>query len=131
MIWAFQNEWSSRTQFTLNFYCHWATLVVRNMEYGSCHFLHRKEGLTQGHLLSMIAYGIGVLPLIRDLRDAHTSVIQPWYADEVGKGGDFGHSGTYRQGSHRRDTSWNQLIVSWLWPCGTWQGRMSSLAAWG
>ena len=35
----------------------------------------------------MIAYGIGVLPLIRKLREAHPRATQPWYADdaEVGK----------------------------------------------
>ena len=37
----------------------------------------------------MIAYGIGVLPLIRDLRGAHPRVTQPWYADNVGAGRTF------------------------------------------
>ena len=31
----------------------------------------------------MIAYGIGVLPLIRDIREAHTRVTHPWCADYV------------------------------------------------
>ena len=38
----------------------------------------------------MIAYGIGVLPLIRDLRRAHPHVTQPWYADDVEAGEKFG-----------------------------------------
>ena len=29
----------------------------------------------------MIAYGIGVLPFIRYIREAHTRVTHPWYAD--------------------------------------------------
>ena len=37
----------------------------------------------------MIAYGIGVLPLIRELREAHPRVTQPWYADDAGVGGVF------------------------------------------
>ena len=37
----------------------------------------------------MIAYGIGVLPLIRVLRKDHTHVMQPWYADDAGAGGNF------------------------------------------
>ena len=37
----------------------------------------------------MISYGIGVLPLIRELRNAHPRVNQPWYADDVGAGGTF------------------------------------------
>ena len=46
-----------------------------------------KEGVTQGDPLAMITYGIGVLPLNRELREAHPRVTQPWYADdaEVGK----------------------------------------------
>ena len=37
----------------------------------------------------MIAYGIGVLPLILELREAHPRVTQPWYADDAGAGGTF------------------------------------------
>ena len=37
----------------------------------------------------MIEYGIGVLPLIRELRDAHPRVTQPWYADDAGARGTF------------------------------------------
>ena len=46
--------------------------------------------MTQGEPLSMITYGIGVLPLIQELRDAHPHVTQPWYADDAGAGGNFG-----------------------------------------
>ena len=77
------------TQFTFNCYCHWATLVVRNTADGSGHFLHSKEGVTQGDPLSMITYGIGVLPLIRDLSRDHPRVTQPWYADNAGARGEF------------------------------------------
>ena len=37
----------------------------------------------------MIAYGIGVLPLIRELREAHPRVTQPWYVDDAAVGGTF------------------------------------------
>ena len=39
-------------------------MVVRDTEEGSGHFLHSKEGVIQGDPLAMIAYGIGVLPLL-------------------------------------------------------------------
>ena len=64
-------------------------MVVRDTGEGSGHFLHIKEGVTQGDPLAMIAYGIGVLPLIRELREAHPRVTQPWYADDAGSGGTF------------------------------------------
>ena len=57
--------------------------MVRNTEDGSDHFLHIKEGVTQGDPLDIIAYGIGVLPLIREIQDSHPCVSQPWYAGEV------------------------------------------------
>ena len=68
MLWDVRHEWPGGAQFTFNYYRHWATLVVRHAADGSGHFLHSKEGVTQGGLLAMIAYGIGVLPLIRDLQ---------------------------------------------------------------
>ena len=90
MIWAVQHKWTIGTHFTFNCYRHWATLVVRNTEDGSGQFFHRKEGMTKGYPLAMIAYGIGVIPLIRKIQDTHTHVTQPWYADDVGEGGKFG-----------------------------------------
>ena len=51
--------------------------------------MHSKEGVTQGDPLAMIAYVIGVLPLIRELRDAHPRATQTWYADDAGAGGTF------------------------------------------
>ena len=89
MLWAVLHKWPSGAQFTFNCYRHWATLVVRDTGHGSSHFLHSKEGVTQGDPLAMIAYGIGVLPLIRELQGAHPRVTQPWYADDAGAGGTF------------------------------------------
>ena len=89
MLWAVRHEWPSGTQFTFNCYRHWSMLVVRDIGDGPGHFLHSKEGVTQEDPLAMIAYGIGVLPLIRELRDAHPRVTQPWYADDAGAGGTF------------------------------------------
>ena len=51
--------------------------------------MHSNEGVTQGDPLAMIAYGIGVLPLIRVLRRDHPQFTQPWYADDAGAGGNF------------------------------------------
>ena len=87
MLWAVRNKWPSGAQFTFNCYCHWATLVVRDIGDGSGHFLHSKEGVTQGDPLAMIAYGIRVLPLIQELRDAHPRVTQTGYADDAEAGG--------------------------------------------
>ena len=71
------HEWPSGAQFTFNCYRHCANLVVCNKGDGSGHFLHSKEGVNQGEPLEMIAYGIGVLPLIRELRDSPYCITQP------------------------------------------------------
>ena len=89
MLWDVQHEWPGGAQFTFSCYRHWSTLVVRDTADRSGHFLHSKEGMTQGDPLAMITYGIGVLPLIRYLRRDHLHVIQPWYADDAGAGGKF------------------------------------------
>ena len=91
MLWDVRHEWTSGAQFTFNCYLHWATLVVRDTGDSSGHSLHSKEGMTQGGALTMIAYAIGVLPLIRGIWGAHPCVTQPWYADDTGAGGEFEH----------------------------------------
>ena len=68
--------------------------MVRDTGDGSGHFLHSKEGVTQGDPLPMIVYGIGVLPLIQKLRNTHPHVTQPWYADDAGAGGGGVPAGT-------------------------------------
>ena len=80
MLWAVLHEWPSGAQLTFNCYRHWIALVVRDTGDGSGHFLHRKEGVTQGDTLALITYGIRVFLLIRELRGTHpprhTSVLR-------------------------------------------------------
>jgi hypothetical protein len=88
MLWAVRHEWPSGARFTFNCYKHWATLVIRNND-GTGTFLYSKEGVTQGDPLSMFAYGIGLLPLIRALKVQFPEMEQTWYADDAGAGGKF------------------------------------------
>ena len=37
----------------------------------------------------MVEYGLGILPLVRELRQAHPGATQPWYADDTGEDGTF------------------------------------------
>ena len=68
--------------------------------------MHSKEGVTQGDPLAMIAYGIGVLPLIRDLRIAYPLIMQPWYADDTGAGGEFCDIMAHFRDLQLRGTAW-------------------------
>ena len=83
-----RHKWDSGVRFAFNCYRHWAKLVIREGD-GTGHLLHSKEGVTQGYPLAMIAYGLGILPLIWDLRSAHPRVTQTWYADYTGAGENF------------------------------------------
>ena len=121
MLWAVRHEWPSGAHFTFNCYRHWATLVVRDIGDGSGHFLHSKEGVTQGDPLAMIAYGIGVLPLIRELRGAYPRITQPWYADDAGEGGAFIDVQEHFQDLQARGLAWGyspgpQPRYSWSAP---------------
>ncbi|WP_288993061.1 hypothetical protein, partial [uncultured Marinobacter sp.] len=88
MLWTVRHEWPSGARFTFNCYKHWGTLVIRNNN-GSGTFIHSKEGVTQGDPLSMFAYGVGLLPLIRALKESFPAMDQTWYADDAGAGGKF------------------------------------------
>ena len=47
-------------------------------------FLHSREGVTQGGPISMEAYGIGILLLIKNLKVVFPDATQTWYAGDAG-----------------------------------------------
>ena len=63
MLWAMRHEWPSGARFSFNCYRHWSTLVIR-AGYGTGNFLYSKEVVTHGDPVDMVAYGLGILPLI-------------------------------------------------------------------
>ena len=58
-------------------------LVLRNCN-GTASFLYSREGVTLEDPLSMIAYGIRILPLIKNIKREIPDVTQPWYAENAG-----------------------------------------------
>ena len=62
--------------------------------------------MTQGDPLAAIAYGIGILPLIKNLKREIPDATQPWYSENTGALGTFARIETYfdfltRQGPGR------------------------------
>ena len=54
----------------------------------------------------MIAYGIEIFPVIRELREAHPHVTQLWYADDAGEGVTFIDVQAHFQYLQARGTAW-------------------------
>ena len=106
IMWAaLRYVWPSGAHFFFNCYRHWSSFVLWNRN-GTASFLHSKEGVTLRDPLSMIAYGIVILPLIKNLKQEIPDVTHPWYADDTGALGMFARLETYfdsltRQGPGR------------------------------
>ena len=86
MLWTVRHLWASGARFAFNCYRHAAQLVVRQTD-SECTILHSREGVTQGDPLSMVLYGLAMVPLSKFLRKEVPSVIQPWYADDCAMAG--------------------------------------------
>ena len=74
-----RHEWPSGARFCFNCYQHFALLVNHGAIGKPVIILN--QGVTQGDPLSMICYGIGILPLISMLKSEVTAARQQWFAD--------------------------------------------------
>ena len=57
--------------------------------------MHSREGVNQGDILAVLAYGIVFLLMIKSLKAAYTNVTQTWYADDSSTLGTFNNIGLY------------------------------------
>ena len=86
MLWTVHLRWPRGAQFIQNCCCHSAQLILRHPGQ-PCHILCSKEGVTQGDPLSMVACGLGLLPLAEQLRMEVPDLLQPWCADDSAMAG--------------------------------------------
>ena len=77
MLWTVRNLWLSGARFVFNCYRHWSSLVLRNRN-AKYSFLYSKEGMAQGDPLTTIVYRVGILPLIKNIRQEVPGVTQTW-----------------------------------------------------
>jgi hypothetical protein len=77
MQWHIRHKWPSGTRYTFSCYPHWSILVIRGVDGTTSSFINSKERVTQGNTLSMVPYGIGVLPLICRLKQEFLGVKPP------------------------------------------------------
>ena len=68
--------------------------------------LHSSEDVTQGDPLTIIAYGIEILPLIKNVKREIPNVTHPWYAEDSGALGTFARIETYFDSLKRQGPGW-------------------------
>ena len=81
MLYVLRYQWPAGALFAFNCYKHYSLLVSRSTN-GTKLCLYSRTGVTQGCPIAMLAYGLGLLPLIRDLKHQYTSLFHSWYADD-------------------------------------------------
>ena len=81
--------WPSGAWFTFNCYRHWAQLILRMHKGNEVSIIFSKEGVTQGDPLSMVVYGIGMIPLTLQLKREILDCFQPWYDEDAAAGENF------------------------------------------
>ena len=86
IMWTVRHLWPSGARFFLLLSLFIARVAEGN---GTAIFLHSREGVMQGVPLSMVAYGIGVLTLIKQLKAPYPEFTWDWYADNAGSLGTY------------------------------------------
>ena len=82
MLWTVWHRWPAGARFAFNCYKHWTQLLLRQLGELPVTILSR-EGVTQGDPLSMVLYGITLVPLAEDLCASDLGLLLPFYADNA------------------------------------------------
>ena len=82
LLWTVQFLWASGARFAFNCYIHYAILIFCCIGKERV-ALHSKEGVTQGDPLSMVLYGLALVPIAKQLQSFQPNVMQAFYADNL------------------------------------------------
>ena len=82
MLRILRHLWPAWARFALNYYNHWAQILLPHTGELPVTMLSR-EGVTQGDPLSVVLYGITLVPLAEELQKADTGLLSPFYADNT------------------------------------------------
>jgi hypothetical protein len=74
MLWTVRHRWAVGARFAFNCYRHSAQLILRRKGKPG-YVLLSARGVTQGDPLSMILYGLALVPLAFTLRQAHPELV--------------------------------------------------------
>ena len=82
MLWTVRHRWQAGVRFAFNCYRHWAQLLLRHPGELPVTILSQ-EGVTQVDPISMVLYGITLVPLAKELRTADLGLLSPFNADNA------------------------------------------------
>ena len=80
MLWTVRHLWYNGARFAFNCYRHQSLLIMRRPG-GTAEILLSREGVTQGDPLSMVLYGVTLVPLAKLTRLSVNSLVQARLAD--------------------------------------------------
>ena len=81
ILWTVRHHWLTGARFALNFYRHWEQLLLCQPG-GPPVTILIQEGVTHGDPLSILLYGITLVPPADELRAAESGILSPFYADD-------------------------------------------------
>ena len=82
ILWNVRHRWPAGERFAFNYYRHWAQHILHQLGKPPVKILS-KEGITQGDPISMVLYGINLVPLAEWLRAADLGILPPFYGDDA------------------------------------------------
>ena len=88
LLWNARHLWVKGSRFLFNCYRHHSPLMCRSPD-GTTFLLYSQEGVTQGCPTAMVAYGIAVLPLAKELKSVHIDNTISLFADDLSAAGLF------------------------------------------
>ena len=80
ILWTVRHRWPAGAKIAFNCYKHWAQLLLRQPGELPVTILSR-ESVAQGDPLSMVLYGITLVPLAEELQSADPGLLSPFYTD--------------------------------------------------
>ena len=86
MLWTVRHLWAYGARFAFNCYRHAAQLIIRRPD-GTVTIILSSEGVTQGDPLSMVLYGLTLVPLAKLCRVSVSQLVHAWYADDAALAG--------------------------------------------
>ena len=82
MLWTVWRHWPEKLRFTFNCYKNLAQILLRQT-WTPLVTLMSKEGVTQGDPLSVVLYGVTLVPLVEELWEADPGILTPLYVDDA------------------------------------------------